>query len=376
FDPRRKKPLPELPRRIAVVTSSTGAAVRDVIQTIQRRFPCIELLLHPVRVQGDGAAREIAAAIGAINREAARLGGIDVMIVGRGGGSLEDLWAFNEETVARAIFDSRIPVVSAVGHEVDVSIADLVADVRAATPTAAAELVVPVRDELLAALDQLAGRIGRAAANALEAQRARLHRVAACELFRDPLGWARRHEQRVDEASAHLRAGITHRLAAARSGLHRLELRLHRVRPEAVLARRSERLMHMDHRLRWAQGRASVLAERRLAATGSRLQQASPQRIIDRSGAVLEHLWRELDRGVRHDVERRREALRQFAARLAATGHECVLSRGFSITRLRRGRKLVTGPGDVREGDRISTLTRDGAFDSRVVDSRQGELFD
>jgi exodeoxyribonuclease VII large subunit len=144
FAKERKRPLPFLPRKIGVVTSPTGAAIRDIIHVLQRRFPTIEVLLSPVKVQGDGAASEIAQAIEEMNRR----DDIDVLIVGRGGGSLEDLWAFNEEVVARAIFASRIPVISAVGHEIDFTIADFVADVRAPTPSAAAEIAVPRKSDL------------------------------------------------------------------------------------------------------------------------------------------------------------------------------------------------------------------------------------
>jgi exodeoxyribonuclease VII large subunit len=144
FAKERKRPLPYLPRKIGVITSPTGAAIRDIIHVLTRRFPTIEILLIPVRVQGEGAAAEIAQAIAQMNE----LSDVDVMIVGRGGGSLEDLWAFNEEVVARAIFASRIPVISAVGHEIDFTIADFVADVRAPTPSAAAEIVVPKKEDL------------------------------------------------------------------------------------------------------------------------------------------------------------------------------------------------------------------------------------
>lgn len=155
FDADRKQPLPQMPRRIALVTSSTGAAVRDMVTVIQRRFPRLTILLLPVRVQGEGAAEEIAAALAFADEHA----DADVIIVGRGGGSLEDLWAFNEEVVARALAACRTPVVSAVGHETDTTIADLVADVRAATPSQAGEFVVPVRAELLARLGQEQGRL-------------------------------------------------------------------------------------------------------------------------------------------------------------------------------------------------------------------------
>lgn len=145
FAADRKKPLPFLPKKIGVVTSPTGAAIRDILNILSRRYPNIEVLLYPVRVQGDGAAAEIASAIAYMNQR----GDVDVLIVGRGGGSLEDLWSFNEEVVARAIFASKVPIISAVGHEIDFTISDFVADKRAPTPSAAAEIVVPKKDDLV-----------------------------------------------------------------------------------------------------------------------------------------------------------------------------------------------------------------------------------
>ena len=158
FDPKQKKKLPFLPAKIGIVTSETGAAIRDMIKVLHRRMPSVAVLLVPVKVQGEGAAAEITAAITLLNRR----DDIDVMIVGRGGGSLEDLWVFNEEIVARAIFASRIPVVSAVGHEIDFTIADFVADVRAPTPSAAAEIVVPNRADLIATVQNHAKRLEQA----------------------------------------------------------------------------------------------------------------------------------------------------------------------------------------------------------------------
>lgn len=158
FAKERKKALPFLPRKIGVVTSPTGAAIRDILNILERRYPDIEVLLYPVRVQGDGAAAEIAEGIAYLNTRE----DIDVMIVGRGGGSLEDLWAFNEEIVARAIFASRIPVISAVGHEIDFTIADFVADKRAPTPSAAAEIVVPRKEDLVNRLKELRQQLKRA----------------------------------------------------------------------------------------------------------------------------------------------------------------------------------------------------------------------
>ena len=173
FDPERKRELPAFPMRIAVVTSPTGAAVRDIVSTLARRWPCAEVLVLPVHVQGDQAAPEIVRALELVPT----IKGIDVVIVGRGGGSLEDLWAFNEEAVARAIYNCEIPVISAVGHETDFTIADFVADIRAATPTMAAEIMVPLRDDVLADLDSATDRLQRSTESLLKDRRASLETV-------------------------------------------------------------------------------------------------------------------------------------------------------------------------------------------------------
>jgi len=157
FDPQRKKKLPMLPRRIGVVTSPTGAVVQDIIRVLHRRFPEIGIIIYPARVQGEGASLEIAAGVDYFNRETKKP--VDVLIVGRGGGSYEDLWAFNEEPVIESIYNSRIPVISAVGHEIDFTIADFVADLRAATPSAAAEIVIGTKEEFFGRIDRLARRV-------------------------------------------------------------------------------------------------------------------------------------------------------------------------------------------------------------------------
>jgi exodeoxyribonuclease VII large subunit len=238
FEPQRKKPLSAFPQRVAVVTSPTGAAVRDMLEMLTRRWPALEIIVVPVRVQGDGAAEEIAEAIYLLNR--LRLAGrlpLDVMIVGRGGGSLEDLWAFNQEIVAKAIFDSAIPVVSAVGHETDVTIADLVADHRALTPTHAATDVVPDRAETLAAIRDSQGRVAAAVARRLELGRRRLSDLAARRVMRLPLDRVRERERRLDELAGRLHRSGRRRLEHGRERMNAIAARLEAVSPLNVLAR-------------------------------------------------------------------------------------------------------------------------------------------
>jgi exodeoxyribonuclease VII large subunit len=233
FDPKRKRPLPRFPRRVVLVTSPTGAAVRDMIEILGRRWPAAEVWVCPVPVQGEGAGLKIAEAIGRLNR----VRGIDVLIVGRGGGSLEDLWAFNEECVARAIFTSHIPVVSAVGHETDVTISDLVADVRAATPSEAAERVVPSRDE---EMDRLRG-CGAAMRTLLlqRVQRAgqRLDDLTRRRAFRLPLERLRDKERRLDELGERVRRALKQRVLLAEQKLTAAAGRLESLSPLNVLSR-------------------------------------------------------------------------------------------------------------------------------------------
>lgn len=233
FATERKKPLPAFPCRIALVTSPSGAAIRDMLEILGRRWPSCEVWVCPVRVQGEGAAEEIAAAIGLLNR----VGGIDVMIVGRGGGSVEDLWAFNEECVARAIFASDVPVVSAVGHEIDVTIADLVADRRALTPSEAAEVVVPDVADYLDGLRERGQRLGTLTARRLELARMRLDDLAGRRVFRLPLERVHEGERRVDEAAERLRRALDQRLCRARERLGGQAGRLESLSPLNVLGR-------------------------------------------------------------------------------------------------------------------------------------------
>ncbi|HZT82155.1 MAG TPA: exodeoxyribonuclease VII large subunit [Gemmataceae bacterium] len=233
FEPRRKKPLPRFPRRVVLVTSPTGAAVRDMLEIINRRWPAVEVWVCPVPVQGDGAAEKIAQAIGRLNR----IRGIDVMIVGRGGGSLEDLWAFNEECLAEAIYRSRIPVISAVGHETDYTIADMVADKRAETPSAAATLVVPDRQELAKLLDGVYQRMRKHVDRRLDWCRSRLDALAGRRCFGLPLDRIREAERRLDEWGERLGRAAKGRVVLARQRVEAAAARLESLSPLNVLGR-------------------------------------------------------------------------------------------------------------------------------------------
>ncbi len=234
FDKARKRPLPRFPRRLALVTSPSGAAVRDFLEVLGRRWRLTDVLVVPVRVQGAGAAREIAQAIRQVNSLRAQFDGI---VLARGGGSMEDLWAFNEEVLVRAIVASRIPVVSAVGHEIDVTLADLAADVRALTPSEAAERVVPSAEEVVGLLDSYRRRLAGVLRERSRTMRTRLHQLAARPVFRRPYDRVHALMQRLDELGLRASRGVWHRCEAARRDLGATAARLESLSPLAVLAR-------------------------------------------------------------------------------------------------------------------------------------------
>jgi exodeoxyribonuclease VII large subunit len=234
FDPQRKRPLSRFPRRVAVVTSPTGAAIRDFLEVLARRAPTVDVWVVPVRVQGDEAAGEIATGIELVNRLAVP---VDCLVVTRGGGSLEDLWAFNEEIVVRAIAASRIPVISAVGHEIDVTLSDLVADVRALTPSEAAELVAPSAEELTGRLRQYERRLAAALRSRVTEARNRLDALASRRVFRRPFDGLHDRSRRLDELEARGDRALRNRLGVTRSQLEKLAAQLETLSPLSVLAR-------------------------------------------------------------------------------------------------------------------------------------------
>ncbi|MBN1526565.1 MAG: exodeoxyribonuclease VII large subunit [Candidatus Omnitrophica bacterium] len=233
FDERHKIRIPFLPMRIGVVTSPTGAAIRDILNISRRRFSNVEIIINPVKVQGEGAKDEIAAAIRQFNK----LANIDVMIVTRGGGSLEDLWPFNEEAVARAIYDSEIPVISAVGHEIDYTISDFVADFRAPTPSAAAELVIPNKDDLVGLIRTSVTRLKNALINELEMLQEKLAKLRGSYVLRQPLNMVIQYQQKIDGLVEDLMLHTDHLVIRREESFKLLAGKLDTLSPLAILNR-------------------------------------------------------------------------------------------------------------------------------------------
>jgi exodeoxyribonuclease VII large subunit len=283
FEPARKRALPILPRKVGVVTSSTGAAIQDILRILKRRNSGVSVLIHPVAVQGEGAAQGIARAIEVLNRR----NDIDVLIVGRGGGSIEDLWAFNEEVVARAIYASRIPVISAVGHETDVTIADFVADVRAPTPSAAAEQVAARRDELLECVAVYQQRLAKAAHFRLATLRHRISELQARRGFGQATGLLQQHIQQVDDLEHRLQMTITAMLKRCHDRYMRASRRMAGLRLRERLAQKRGRVDVYEQKLLHALRQRIELGRRGFHVVASKLDALSPLGVLARGYAIV-----------------------------------------------------------------------------------------
>ncbi len=319
FDPARKRPLPFFPRRVGVITSDTGAALHDIVTVVHRRCPVIRLRVFPVAVQGPGAAQQIADAVRLANQHA----DLDALIVGRGGGSWEDLWSFNEEIVVRAIAGSRIPVVSAVGHEIDFTLSDFAADVRAPTPSAAAESVSPVLVDLIEGIGEQHARLARAMRGTF-----RLHRnqvKVALHALPVPSQILQRQAQRVDELSFRLGSGLRSMFAATRP---------------------------------------------RLDALTAGLQRIGPGQSWQRGSLMLPQLLQRLSRAMPWVITGKKQQLRSAASTLDTLSPLAILSRGYSILETAPGGTIVKDAQSVRVGDRIRARLAKGRL-SCLVEERQ-----
>ena len=322
FDEARKKVIPKYPRRIGILTSESGAAVEDIKDSIWNRWPPAGLFLYPVPVQGENAAEKIAAGIRDINRRNKKLK-LDVLIVGRGGGSPEDLWAFNEEVLARAIFDSAIPVISAVGHEVDVTIADLVADARASTPTKAGVVAVPDIQEVMRNLANAQSRLFNQAKATLRLAQENLKTILASSTFQRPLLLVRNAEQQLDELNAELSGAIKALIIEARGKLHSSYEQVVKIEPHRLLGQKAVQLNNLNNAAMAAIG--VILNKRKLQLTANE-------------------------------------------NRLLALNPKSVLHRGYSITTSKKTGLLVKKPGDVQIADYIITeLAGQNLIESKVT---------
>jgi exodeoxyribonuclease VII large subunit len=288
FDEARKRKLPLLPRRIGIVTSPVGSAIRDMLQILERRNRGIDIIIAPVRVQGAGAAREIAEAIRLLNQHAQKPGReIDALIVGRGGGSMEDLWAFNEEQVARAIYASELPVVSAIGHETDFTIADFVADLRAPTPSAAAEMIAAGADELRARVDELQASLGRVMSYYLLRRRAELRELTESQGFAETAGAVFALTARRRELEARAANALKDNCRRARLRLFRAQHHLAAVDFRAPVALGSARLEALGRRLTQTTRLRTERKRHHLAITASKLDLLSPLSVLGRGYALV-----------------------------------------------------------------------------------------
>ena len=315
FDERHKRPMPAFPRRVGVITSATGAAIHDILNVLKRRFASLEVLLYPVRVQGEGAALEIARAIDDMNR----LDEVDLLIVGRGGGSLEDLWAFNEESVARAVFRSKIPVISAVGHETDWTICDFTADLRAPTPSAAAELVIASAAELRSRVEALGHRVRMTMESRLAALQARVEVLRRS--LHDPSSMLGHLSQRVDDLT------------------ERLDRALHN-----SVAQRRERFVRLE----------------------GVLMHHSPLRRVDQLRQRLALLASDAERLMVHRLEGVKQSFGSNAARLDVLSPLATLSRGYSITTRIADGTVVTDASRLVVGERLRLSLHRGGAQCRV----------
>ncbi len=349
---RPRRPLPFLPRRIGVVTSASGAALRDFLKVLYRRHPRMSVLVADARVQGDGAVFEVRRAIRSLWRT-----DVDVIVVARGGGSVDDLWTFNEEAIVRTIFESPVPVVSAVGHEIDTTLSDLVADVRAPTPSAAAELVVP---ELAALELQLAGlrvALSRSAHKLVTTRRSSLAVLEAG--LGDPRRRLTQERLRLTDASERAARRLRRTLRTSAEVLRELTARLQRVRPQAQLRARQVALAELEARLEAVARRGLVERRAALGRLSVGLERGSPRPALRQSRAALAVMARALPGLVSRRVTAERRQLAQLAATLNAMSPLGVLGRGYAIARRPDGR-VVRAATDVTTGQPITVTVGGG----------------
>jgi exodeoxyribonuclease VII large subunit len=343
FKKERKRPLPKFPKCIGVVTSPTGAVIQDIINVLTRRFSGFHLILNPVRVQGDGAAQEIAQAIAQFNQYEL----CDVIIVGRGGGSIEDLWAFNEEIVAEAIVNSKIPIISAVGHETDHCIADYVADVRAPTPSAAAEIVIAEKAQQLHHLRQLQQRLEQTLTHLLKQQRYRFNSIALQPIFTRPHALLGFWMQKLDDLRLHIDQRMKQQLDLKKLNLQGQRKRAEALQPKAQIA-------HMKQKIHYWQ----------TTLKAALLQQINQKKRLFNHEAMQKRLDQLTQRHLKADKDR----LEQLTQALQAMNPKNLLSKGYSILLSEKDGSVIKSTNDVDLGEKMRLLLSDGQIGVTVYD--------
>jgi exodeoxyribonuclease VII large subunit len=361
FAQERKKALPVLPRCIGLITSPRGAAVRDVVRILRRRFPNVHLTLYPVRVQGEGAAMEIVRAVQFFNRRQ----DVDVLILARGGGSMEDLWCFNEENVARAIAASSIAIISGVGHETDFTIADYVADVRASTPSAAAELVVQTRREFDKHIRELRDNLTTFIRYRLSVSLRRVHELSARRGFRRPQDLLRQQRQRADEMTSRLALGLRARLEQSRRRFNLTHLRIVSFDFHKQIVRLRNRTSDYAARSELALRATLAQATRRHATAHLRLVSFDFRRKIAAFRLKLERRQAELSARSERLLRAKRERLGRLHLQLEERGPLRVLERGYAIATDAAGKVLRTSD-QVAAGDTVNVRLHRGRLNTEV----------
>ncbi len=352
FDKKHKKPIPLIAWTVGIVTSPKGAVIRDMIRTIYRRFPGIHIIFAPAKVQGKGSAQEIVQAIADLNEH----GQADVIIVGRGGGSLEDLWEFNEETVARAIFASKIPVISAVGHETDFTIADFVADLRASTPTSAAEQVAPRREDLEVTIDSLNARAESILRNKLETM-----------------------SQKVDETDGRIQRAVISGLSHVREKTKGVIRHLGALHPKEKIKREKENLSTLTNSMARSLLHLSETKKQEAVTLTNRLSAIRPKRWIKERTELVNRHRADLHNASKTIVLNLKNHVKIVEGRLASINPLAVLERGYSIVTSADGKKVYKSINDLTAGTKIKVRVADGETAATVDGNRQNrqeKLFD
>lgn len=366
FDTHRKRALPTMPRAIGVVTSPSGAALRDILSVLRRRFPALPVIIYPVPVQGSGAAARIAAMIHTASVRAE----VDVLIIARGGGSLEDLWAFNEEVVARAIHACTLPVVSGVGHETDFSIADFVADHRAPTPSVAAEMASPQQDEWQAAYVRIGQRLRRLMTDSALARHQRLTWLSHRLHQQHPKERVRRLTERVMELRRRLHLGHAHQLARARVRQQGLSARLRALHPERRLRSHAQRLDELAQRLQLAMRARLHQPRARVETVVARLQRHVPVHSLLQLQTRHAHLAERLYGMMQLALERAAQRVHGASRALDAVSPLATLARGYAITRREADGAVVRAAQQLTAGEVILTQVAIGQVRSAVLEVR------